>query len=135
MKKLFTQTVAFLFVAILSFNAQSTNAQETTKTSNEKTLTATFKGLNVSDNFKFEFNNGEAIVFHDEAKSSPSKISLFDEGLIGDRFTIFYKWVDVMLFDNGVPTGETMKVKRIYNIMPANNSYQRTDVLVTSNEQ
>tara|TARA_R110002049_G_scaffold2457_2_gene17952 strand:- start:4159 stop:4557 length:399 start_codon:yes stop_codon:yes gene_type:complete len=132
MKKLITQTAYILFIALLSLNAQESNAQDVTK---EKTLTATFKGLNVSDNFKFEFNDGKAIVFHDEAISSPSKISLFDEGLVGESFTVSYKWVDVMLFNNGIATGETMKVKRITNITPANNPYKRTDILVTSNDQ
>ena len=62
MKKLITQTAYILFIALLSLSAQKSNAQDVTK---EKTLTATFKGLNVSDNFKFEFNDGKAIVFHD----------------------------------------------------------------------
>lgn len=102
-----------LFVALIlfAFNIQTLKAQS----SAEKQISITYKGMTASDNFKFEDSKGNPIVFHDEDQSFTSKLTLWDEGLIGKKFMVSYKWVTVVLFnDAGLPTGETMKVKRIF---------------------
>ncbi|QOD59786.1 hypothetical protein H9I45_10535 [Polaribacter haliotis] len=103
-------TLITLF-ALFAFGTQSIKAQSV-----EKKIIATYKGMTVSDNFKFEDSKGNPIVFHDEDQSFESKLTLVDEGLIGKKFVIYYKWVNVNLFDNatGLATGETMNVKRIF---------------------
>ena len=107
MKKI-TLLIVFIITSLFSM---SSNAQ-----SNEKSITAIYKGMTVSDNFKFEDSKGNPIVFHDEDQSFKGSITLWDEGLIGERIKVSYKWVDVHLFnDQGIATGETMKVKRIFN--------------------
>lgn len=107
MKKITLLTV-FIITSLFSM---SSNAQ-----SNEKSLTAIYKGMTVSDNFKFEDSKGNPIVFHDEDQSFKGSITLRDEGLIGKRIKVSYKWVDVHLFNEQViATGKTMKVKRIFN--------------------
>lgn len=107
MKKI-TLLIVFIITSLFSM---SSNAQ-----SNEKSITAIYKGMTVSDNFKFEDSKGNPIVFHDEDQSFKSSITLWDEGLIGKRIKVSYKWVDVHLFnEQGIATGKTMKVKRIFN--------------------
>ena len=134
MKNLF-KNISYLFiVATITLFTQNTNAQS----SAEKKLTLTYQGLNVTDNFKFVDSKGNEIVFHDEDIESPSKLSLFDEGLFGKRFVVHYKWVDVMLFDQetGVAKDETMKVKRITNFYEANEIRMKknTTILASNNE-
>tara|TARA_R110002049_G_scaffold2457_2_gene17953 strand:- start:4774 stop:5139 length:366 start_codon:yes stop_codon:yes gene_type:complete len=107
------KNITLLAVLVLfAFNINALKAQSTA----EKQITITYKGMTVSDNFKFEDSKGNSIVFHDEDESFESKLTLWDEGLVGKRFKVTYKWVDVILFDaSGIETGETMKVKRIFN--------------------
>ncbi|QOD59785.1 hypothetical protein H9I45_10530 [Polaribacter haliotis] len=144
MKKIITKSVYVLFIALLSLNVQNSNAQEQdmdeqkiemlNDQQKEKKINVTYKGLNVSDNFRFTDNKGQEIVFHDESLDSPSKLSLFDEELIGKRFVVHYKWVDVMLFDKntGLTTGKTMKVKRITNFNYVNYSDKNLNAVASN---
>ncbi|QTE21365.1 hypothetical protein [Polaribacter cellanae] len=134
MKNLF-KNVSYLFiVATITLFTQNTNAQS----SAEKKLTLTYQGLNVSDNFRFVDSKGKEIVFHDEDEASPSKLSLFDESLIGKKFVVHYKWVDVMLFDQetGLAKDKTIKVKRITNFYDANEIRMKknSNVLASNNK-
>ena len=98
-------------LALFAINSQTINAQST-----EKKISAIYKGITVSDNFRFEDRNGNPIVFHDENQVLLSQLSLNDEDLINKRLIVTYKWVDIALLNNkGLPTRKTMKVKRIYN--------------------
>lgn len=108
------KTVKFItvlaLVTIFMFNNQELKAQET-----ENKITITYKGRDVTDNFMFEDSRGNPINFHDLHPSFESETNLYNNDLIGKRFVVIYKWVDVMLFDRtGVANGKTMKVKRIF---------------------
>ncbi|QOD59781.1 hypothetical protein H9I45_10510 [Polaribacter haliotis] len=104
MKTLYTVAFVLFITASLSFTSKTTVK--------ENTLTATFKGLNNDDYFKFEDDDKKVILFYDV--NEEIEISLYDDDLIGKKFSITYVEKEIEVFDeDGEETGEKKKVNSI----------------------
>lgn len=110
MKTLYTIACVLFIATSLSFT--------TTSVQNSNTLTATFQGVTDDDFYKFEDDNKKTILFYD--MDEEIEISLYDEDLIGQKFTITWieKEVDD-LDDDGEITGKMKKVKSITKLVNA----------------
>lgn len=110
MKTLYTIACVLFIATSLSFTTKSVE--------NSNTLTATFKGITDDDFYKFEDDAKKTVLFYD--MDEEIEISLYDEDLIGQKFTI--TWIEKEVDDldeEGEITGKMKKVKSITAITPA----------------
>ena len=108
MKTLYSLAFVLFISASLSFTSKINLT--------ENTLTATFKGLNEDDYFKFEDVNKKEILFYDIKEEI--EIDLYDDEFIGKKFTITWSEIEVDLTDeDGELTGEKVKEKSITELV------------------
>ncbi len=98
------KTFAILVFTLLSY--ANINAQDLHK------FTGTFSGL--SDDYYFNFKDADNKITVFNEIDNEVETDLFDEEAIGKKFEITWEDITIELTDeNGEPTGETEKGKRI----------------------
>ncbi len=106
MKKIITFVIV-LFVSISAIgSANSLTEQKDNK------FIGTFKGFTNAYEFQFTDEKGETIIMNEI--SDEVEIDLYEDENIGKKFEVTWEEEIIDLYDDeGEPTGETQKVKRI----------------------
>lgn len=104
MKTIYTVACVLFITISLSFTSK--------KTTQEKTLKATFFEVTEEDYYKFIDEEKKEVLFYDTAEDV--EISLYDDEFIGKKFSITWVEKEIELFDDeGELTGQKKKVKSI----------------------
>lgn len=103
-------TVAIVMALFISLTVISSNKNFNQQES--KKLNATYNG--VTDDGTYKFTDAKSKIVYFDAVSDDINIDLYDEELIGKKFSITWEEEDVDEYDDeGEPTGKTVIYKTI----------------------
>ncbi len=106
MKKIYSA----ILVLLIAVSIASTKV-----TIQENKIVATFNGLTEDDNYKFTDEKNKEHLFYDIDEEI--EVDLYDEELIGKKYTITWKTKEIEDFDEeGEETGKTITVKIITSL-------------------